>query len=182
MNKLLFGYISVLVFILLPFNSKTQVFAKYWRITDVKNTLLELGVASPSNTEFTKIRRSYLGGKITFSNGVFMFSKRLRLTEAYSDTVFLGNKYVVNRKVDTEISLRYPGDELDCDSISNSLNICYVGDSFMRLINLDESFLTYYDAKGNSPNIFVYKVCLIKNNKIALFCTNANIILILTER
>lgn len=161
-------------------NCQAQSITKCWRIVDVKNTLLELGAKTPSIKNFADIKKYYVGGEITFhNNNYFLFSKKLKATDCYSDTVFIGKKYQVPKKNDTEISLRYPGDELSCDSLDRSLGKCYVGTSFMKLINLNTSSLIFYEGIGNLPDKCLYKVCIISQDRIALLCDNANVVLIL---
>lgn len=162
-------------------NCKGQSFDKYWHIVDVKNTLLELGAKTPAIKNFATIKKCYRAGTITFHNSYFLFSKKLQSTDCYSDTVFISTKHQVPKKNDTEISFRYPGDELSCDSSDIFLDKCYVGTSFMQLINLNASSLTFYEGTGNAPNKFSYKLCVISQDRLALLCDNANVVLILAR-
>jgi hypothetical protein len=159
-------------------NAQSQIVSKYWHVSDVRNTLLELGVKTPTIQDFEKTRKQYIGASIIFLSNYFLFSKKLSFSDCYSDTVFIQKKHIVPRKKDTYVSFRYPGDELACNSLVEN---CYVGDAFMKLINFNAKSLTYYDGIGNKPNKFSYKICVLSAEKIALLCDNANIVLLLTK-
>jgi hypothetical protein len=175
MNKL-----RLLFLMFFPLCSQAQpFFYGNWKIVNAKNTLLELGVASPSIKDFSSIKRKYLGGRISFHGTYFLFSSKLKNTSSYSDTVFIGKKYLFLKKEDTELTREYPGDELNCDSIEMVEGKCFVGTSFMKLLGSKSSTLTFFDATGNFPDKFKYKLCVVEKNKIGLLCENSNVLLIL---
>jgi hypothetical protein len=174
----MYRLICISISLIFSIHCKAQVVDKYWQINDVKNTLLELGAKNPSIKDFRTIKKYYIGGDVSFFSNYFLFSKKLKSTDCYSDTVFILGKHQVIKKEDTEVSFRYPGDELSCDSLDN----CYVGSSFMKLINLNAPSLIFYDGMGNKPDKFSYKICIINKDRIALLCDNANIILILVKK
>lgn len=164
----------------LPLFSVGQTnFKGNWKIIDVKNTLLELGGVSPAIKDFNLIKSKYMGKCINFKRTYFLFSKKLRSTSSYSDTAFMGKKYQFQKKEDTDLTLKYPGDELNCDSLDILNKKCFVGTSFMKLLGLDSKSLIFLDATGNMPDQFKYKVCIIKKNAIGLLCENAGVLLIL---
>lgn len=150
-----------------------------WEITNAKNTLLELGAVFPAIKDFSSIKKKYVGKYIYFNRAYFLFSKKLKPTSSYCDTVFIRKKYNYQKKDDTELTLKYPGDELNCDSLGIANENCFVGASFMKLLGLHSKNLTLFDATGNLPDQFKYKVCIINKNTIGLLCENANVLLIL---
>lgn len=122
-----------------------------WKIIDVKNTVLELGIVSPAIKDFNLIKSKYVGKCVNFKRTYFSFSKKLRSTNSYFDTVFIGKKYQFQKKDDIDLTFKYPGDELNCDSLDIFNKKYFVGTSFMKLLGLDSKSLIFFDATGNLP-------------------------------
>lgn len=173
MNSAKFFILSLL----LPTLSFCQSWQK-WVVTKVVNTHLELGVKEPS-TYIGDLEKLYKGKAVYISDKWLFFSRALKAYGSYVDTVYIKECKTFQRAKDTEISLRYPGDELNCNPQNEK---CFVGESFMRMLGSKKHELTFYELKGGIPDFYSYKLAVIhKNKKMGLLLENASILLILVK-
>lgn len=150
-----------------------------WKVIEVKNTMLELGVAEPVIKDFRAVRKKYLGKSFTFSDKKLFFPATLKNMSGFSDSVLLGNAFTIPRKADTDQSLRYPGDELNCDSVTITAGMCYVGDTFMKMLGATSKELYVINAESDSPDKYTYKVCCWRGKRMGLLLDDSNVLLIL---
>lgn len=152
-----------------------------WKVVGVKNTILELGVAKPEMKDFVKTRKKYLGKSFTFSSKKIYFPVTLKNTSSYTDSAGLANTIRISRKKDTEQSLRYPGDELNCDSETINAGQCYVGNTFMKMLGSTATKLYVVNSESISTDRYTYKVCYWGGNQIGLLLENSNVLLLLRK-
>jgi hypothetical protein len=147
-----------------------------WVVKDAVTTFLQIGVADPVETNFAEQRKICLGKYVYRKGSRLFFSKSLKKSEYYEDTIFIGQRKTIKVAKDDDLTMRYPGNELI--EASPTCTNCFVGASFMGLLGLNQLSLTYYDVKANSTTFGF--LCQIKENKkIGLYLANDFVILIL---
>ena len=145
-----------------------------WKIIDVIDLYLELGVLNPSQSEsdIAYTKSLYLNQEFLFNEKYFLFPKNLKdSVHGYSDTAFFLESKISYRRPDTDQSFRHPGTELDD----------FVGESFMNFLKSEAEYLYIIEASGSFPyKYFFYKVCLAKDlSTIAIFNESSSLLLIL---
>lgn len=172
----------MILVLLIPFVVLSQGKQK-WVITKVVNTNLQLGVANPVDIDFKAQEKLFIGNAIYIQGKMLFFSKALKKSESYADTVFIGECKTFKKTEDNEISLRYPGDELSCEPARVDQNKCFVGRSFMKLLGNKEASLSFYELKSNRPNFYTYKLCIIKKQKkMGLLLENSSLLLLIERK
>ena len=150
-----------------------------WKIIDVIDLYLELGVLNPSQSEsdIAYTKSLYLNQEFLFNERYFLFPINLKdSVHGYSDTVIFLESKILYRRPDTDESFRYPGTELNCIKEEN----CFVGESFMRFLKSEAEYLYIIEASGPFPDEYFYKVCLAKDlSTIAIFNESSSLLLIL---
>ena len=156
-----------------------------WKVVEVKNTFLQLGVP-PENVEKINKRKIYKNKVFAFYNNYFICPLNLKNTECYSDTVFLKDEYILDLKDDTEESFLHPGNELECNKTGYEKGDCFVGKTFMKLLGANMKQLHIITGIDNYNYKIKYGytnfiICIINQSKIGLYLCNCNTLLILEK-
>lgn len=149
-----------------------------WKVVDVKNTFLEIGALKPMLTDFKHIKKQYMGKIFFFYNDRIVFPDDLKNSSSFCNNIRIGITYKVKKIPDTDQSFRYPGDELNCDSLQIVTGNCFVGSSFMHLLGSKSDSLTITNAFCDSNTPYVYKILELSKNRMAIFLMNSNLLLI----
>lgn len=152
-----------------------------WIIKKAINTNLELGSPKPAITDFQDEAKFYVGRAVYIQDSLLFFDKQLKNSNSYSDTIFFKGCKTLQKVKDNNLTYRYPGDELACIP-ANGKEKCFVGESFMNLLESKDTTLMVYDMLSNYPNFYSYKLCIItKNKRVGLLLENSLILLILEK-
>lgn len=177
--KFIFTLIAFLIAPNVMFSQNRQE----WVITKIINTFLQVGVAVPEKLDMKKIAKEYLGKSIHIQNNQLFLPSELKNSNSYADTIFIKSLKQFKTKKDDFFTSSYPGDELNCVSDDVKQNNCFVGESFMRMLESKENYLKFYELKANSPNLYNYKLCIIQPNKrMGLLLENSLLLLIIDKR
>lgn len=152
-----------------------------WKVVRVENTMLEIGVLKPAITNFNLIRKKYIGSVFIFSENSFSFPLSLKSTSSFSRSIIITNTFLLFKRSDTDDSLRFPGDELNCDSTLIKTGECYVGETFMKILGTKANKLYVTNAVSRSADKFMYKLCDWQGKYIGLYLVNSDILLILKK-
>jgi hypothetical protein len=170
----------LVVFFILISNSLFSQAKEKWTITKVVDLFLQRGIANPADDDFINEKKLYLKRTIYKQGNMLFFSAALKKSASYADTIFIGECQIFPKKKDDDISYRYPGDELTCPPILPNENKCFVGESFLKMLGSSNTSLRVCKSRGNYPNFFSYKLCIVQENKkMGLLLENSLTLLIL---
>lgn len=120
--------------------------------------------------DFNSQLRALKGSKIYFFDSIILGDNKLKGKPLAFDTLLLGIFIQYQRVPDTDLTERYPGDELaDTSSVNHT-----VGESFMKIIGSNCNFIWVLLANSKQSE---YRVCYVNSNRIAIVSLDQNVIM-----
>ena len=154
-------------------------FEGQWHVSNTKKLHTTSGVTSKELlddlTEYNKKLATLKNKRIFINYSLVLTNNQFKDYLGWNDSIFLLNMYRYIRKSDTELTAKYPGDEL-VDTSNNK----FVGETFMNLINSKKDYIDIiigYDK----DNEFDYRICIIDKKRIVVFSIGQNILMFLDK-
>ncbi|MFY7936405.1 MAG: hypothetical protein ACOVOQ_03430 [Flavobacterium sp.] len=151
---------------------------------DVKNCIslqTDIGIASKELLQELKQHQENLNkikGENIYSNDSLLFLPKKISNQLFSaDTIRFYKTYKYEVVEDTELTIKYPGDELADTALENRI----VGKTFINLIGIDASSLDVKLGNGIKETTSNYRLCKLSATKMALVLLDQNVLIFLEK-
>lgn len=151
---------------------------------DVKNCIslqTDIGIASKELLQELKQHQENLNkikGENIYSNDSLLFLPKKISNQLFSaDTIRFYKTYKYEVVEDTELTIKYPGDELADTALENRI----VGKTFINLIGIDASSLDVKLGNGIKETTSNFRLCKLSATKMALVLLDQNVLIFLEK-
>ena len=141
----------------------------------------DIGIASKELLQELKQHQENLNkikGENIYSNDSLLFLPKKISNQLFSaDTIRFYKTYKYEVVEDTELTIKYPGDELADTALENRI----VGKTFINLIGIDASSLDVKLGNGIKETTSNYRLCKLSATKMALVLLDQNVLIFLEK-
>ena len=150
--------------------AQSELNMKTWKIKEIKTNYISKGPKDVFELPDKNFKKSVI---FQVFNDTLIIKNMGKGTFFCSDTLKFGRQFILNTRKQNDLSLIFPGDELNCLNENAITDSCYVSEKFMKILNINSNVLRgamLTDVYGNLVNCKLFFVS--QKDELILFSEN----------